>query len=86
MLVSVQLKCFILFSLLLSVLAANGHVGCVETLLRFLTKANHIDVVDSQGRCVLCVLLYLYLLLLLHVYLLATLYNYTCKYMCIFLL
>ena len=44
-------KVLLLF-LFLSVSAANGHVGCVETLLRFLTKANHIDVVDSQGRCV----------------------------------
>lgn len=32
--------------------AANGHVGCVETLLRYLTQPNHIDVVDAQGRFV----------------------------------
>ena len=32
------------------VTAGNGHVECVQMMLRYLNKSAQIDVVDNQGR------------------------------------
>ena len=42
-------NCYLSLSLPLMT-AGNGHVECVQMMLRYLNKSAQIDVVDNQGR------------------------------------